>query len=92
MDNINKISCEQTADMLKRHSEEELHYILSLLGLPMTFLLKEAHRQAVCHEKKYKNDVENLKRMEEHLGIHRNSDIFNSSNHINSDISSVDCN
>ena len=79
MDKMNEINCNEIANLLSNHTEEERAYILFKSGIEVSELLTVALRKSPLLEKKRNVDRMNERRLEERLGEYGMLDCYSNS-------------
>ena len=79
MDKMNEINCNEIANLLSNHTEEERAYILFKSGIEVSELLTVALRKSHLLEKKRNVDRMNERRLEERLGEYGMLDCYSNS-------------
>lgn len=76
MDKMDEINCNEMANLLSNHTEEERAYILYKSGIEVSELLTVALRKSHLLEKKRSVDRMNERRLEERLGEYEMLDCY----------------
>lgn len=76
MDKMDEINCNEMANLLSNHTEEERAYILFRSGIEVSELLTVALRKSLLHEKKRSVDKMNERRLKERLGEYEMFDCY----------------